>query len=53
MNESKRQYTNRIEQRKLSRCEPESLDGVLPEWVANLKNYFEKETIANNSSYHK
>ena len=52
MNESKRQYTDRIEQRKLSRGEPESVDGVLPEWLTNLKNYFEKDTIANNPSYH-
>jgi len=53
MNEGKRQYTDRIEQGKLSRCEPESLDIVLPEWIANLKNYFEKDTLVNNSSYHK
>ena len=52
MNESKRQYTDRIEQRKLSRCEPESVDGVLPEWLTNLKNYFEKDTIENNSTPH-
>ena len=52
MNESKRQYTDRIEQRKLLRCELEDLDDVLPEWITNLKNYFEKNTIANNPSYH-
>ncbi len=49
MNESKRQYTDRIEQRKLPRCEPESAEGVLPEWITNLKNYFEKDTIRNNT----
>ena len=53
MNENERQYTDRIEQGKLSRCESESLDGITPEWITNLKNYFEKDTIANNSSYHK
>ena len=52
MNESRRQYTDRIEQRKLSRCEFEGLEGVLPEWITNLKNYFEKNTIANNPPYH-
>ncbi len=52
MDEGKRQYTDRIEQRKLSRCEPEGLEGVLPDWITNLKNYFEKDTIANNPSSH-
>ena len=53
MNENERQYTDRIEQGKLSRCEPESLSYFLPEWITNLKNYFEKDTISNNPSYHK
>ena len=52
MNESKRQYTDRIELRKLSRYELESLDDVLPEWITNLKSYFKKDTIANNTYYH-
>ena len=52
MNKSKEQYTDRIEQRKLSRCEPESIDSVLPEWITNLKNYFEKDTIRNNTYSH-
>ena len=49
MNESKRQYTDRIEQRKLSRCEPESVEGVLPIWIINLKNYFEKGHVEDYS----
>ena len=49
MNENEKQYTDRIEQRKLSRCEPESLDGILPEWVVNLKNYFEKGHVEDCS----
>jgi len=49
MNESERQYRDRIEQRKFSRCESESLDGILPEWVINLKNYFEKGHVEDYS----
>ena len=52
MNEGKRQYTDRIEQKKLSRHELESLDDILPEWITNLKSYFKKDTIRNNPSYH-
>ena len=49
MDERKKQYTDRIEQRKLSRCEPESLDCILPEWITNLKNYFEKGHVGDYS----
>ncbi len=49
MNENERQYTDRIEQGKLSRCEPESLDGITPEWITNLKSYFEKGHVEDYS----
>ena len=53
MNESERQYTDRIEQRKLSRCKLESFNCDSPEWIINLKNYFEKDTIRDNYSSHR
>ncbi len=53
MNEDERQYTDRIEYRKVSGYGTESLSYVLPKWIVNLKNYFEKDTLVNNSSYHK
>ena len=52
MNEDARQYTNRIEHRNILGPEAESLSYDSPEWIINLKNYFEKDTTRDNHSSH-
>ncbi len=42
MNEKKRQYSGRTEYESIPKYESKSLDDLLPEWITNLKNYFEK-----------
>ena len=53
MNEDARQYTDRIEYGKVLSSENKSLIYDLPEWITNLKNYFEKDTIRDNDSSHR
>ena len=53
MNEDIRQYANRIEYRNVLEHEVESLNYDSPEWIINLKNYFEKDTIRDNYSSHR
>lgn len=52
MNEDARQYTDRIEYRNVLEHEVESLNYDSPEWIINLKNYFEKDTIRDKYSSH-
>jgi len=49
MNEYKRQYSERIEQEEVPRYKTKSLDRLLPEWIINLQNYFEKGTVKDYS----
>jgi len=42
MNKDKEQYSSRIEYESVPRYQSKSLDYLLPEWITNLKNYFEK-----------
>ena len=50
MHEDNRQYLDRIEHGRVPRYETKSLDYLLPEWIINLKNYFEKKPDSNYSS---
>ena len=43
MNENRNQYSERIKYENISRHESKTLEYLLPEWIVNLKNYFEKE----------
>ena len=52
MNEDTRQYADRIEYRNVLGHEVESFNCDSPEWIINLKNYFEKDTIRDNYSSH-
>lgn len=42
MNESKKQYSEGIKYENIPRHESKSLEYLLPEWITNLKNYFER-----------
>lgn len=50
MNEDKKQYSSRIEYESEPKYESKSLDYLLPEWIMNLKNYFEKRPESDYSS---
>ena len=50
MNDDEKQYVDRIKHEKVSRYETKGWDFDLPEWTINLKNYFGKNAIQNNSS---
>ena len=52
MNEDRRQYTDRIEYRNVVEHKVEGLNYDSPEWIINLRNYFEKETIRDDYSSH-
>jgi hypothetical protein len=53
MYEDKKQYSNRTEYESIPKYEPKSLDYLLPEWITNLKNYFEKKPDNDYSSSYK
>ena len=53
MNEKKRQYSSRTEYESIPKHESKSLDCLLPEWIINLKNYFEKKPDNNYSPAYK
>jgi hypothetical protein len=42
MDENKNQYSDRIRYENVLKGGFKSLDCLLPEWIMNLKNYFEK-----------
>jgi hypothetical protein len=43
MDEDKNQYSERTGYENILKGRSKSLDYLLPEWIANLKNYFEKK----------
>lgn len=53
MNERKRQYSDRIKYETSPKYDAKSLDCLLPEWIMNLKNYFEKKPDNNYSPAYK
>jgi hypothetical protein len=53
MNDDKKQHSYRRNYEKVSRYETTGLDFDLPEWIINLKNYFGKNAIQNDSPSHR
>ena len=52
MNDKEKQYADRTKYGKVSRYEAKGLDLDLPEWIINLKNYFEKDAAQKNFYSH-
>ena len=52
MDEEERQYMDRIEHRDVMEYEIDNLSYGLPEWIKNLKTYFEKKAIQDDYASH-
>jgi len=50
MDETKKQYSERTKYDNISRYATKSLEYLLPEWIMNLKYYFEKKPDSKYSS---
>lgn len=52
MDKEEKHYSGRIKYENIPKHESKSLDYLLPEWIMNLKKYFEKgfeEKYSNNA----
>lgn len=52
MDKEEKHYSGRIKYENVPKHESQSLDYLLPEWIMNLKKYFEKgfeEKYSNNA----
>ena len=53
MDKIEKQYSDRIEYENIQRRKTKSLDYLLPEWIMNLKNYFERKPDNDDSPAYK